>query len=329
MPPLPPLPPISLVLPTLSTLVLPAAGGAALVMCLFLVLGRWAAALGSAVAVVVAFGWANYTFAALAWQNTGRYIPWKIEEPITAWHYLPRAALVLLIVGLVSRWLGLLATHFLTKPGDNNPAAETIVRYWWLVNLVTWLPRIVAVAVTSGSLVSPQAAEFGEWVRPALAVTMLFSWMILDGIARAGAGCQVAAYQSVIFFGAGTVLIYSGSERFMDIALILSFAMFGIAVAAGVGKADSSGAVPAGIAFLPGLMLNGRILLDSLHKVPLISYWLIALAPLMLAPFVIPSLNRKTGWTVCIIRAVLVLTPVVIAVFITAQHEKLDYPGEW
>ena len=106
-------------------------------------------------AVVVAFGWANYTFSALERQNTGRYIPWKIEEPITAWHYLPRAALVLLIVSLLSRWLGLLATYYLTKPKGDNHAIETTGRYWWLANLVTWLPRIVAVAVTSGSLVSP------------------------------------------------------------------------------------------------------------------------------------------------------------------------------
>jgi len=136
----------------------------------------------------------------------------------------------------------------------------------------------------------------------------------------------VAAWQAAIFLGAGIVLLYAHSARFMDIGVILSFAMLGVAVAASSGKADASGAVPAGVAFLPGLMLNGRILTES--HVPLTSFWLIALAPLALTPFLIPALNRKHGWIVCIVGSVLVLTPVVCAVILAAQHEQLVFE-EW
>ena len=52
---MPPLPPTEIVLDSLRLNILPAAGGAALVMGLFLLLGRWAAALGSAAAIIVAF----------------------------------------------------------------------------------------------------------------------------------------------------------------------------------------------------------------------------------------------------------------------------------
>jgi hypothetical protein len=323
---MPPLPPTKDVLDALHLTVLPAAGGAAFAMCLFLVLGRWAAALGSAVAVVVGFACANFTFTALEWEKTGRVFPWKLDEPYPAWHLLPRAALILIVVGLVSRWLGLFARSRLMRPIHDNQSAERTGRYWWVANLVIWLPRVAAVGVTSGRLVSPQAAESGAWVWPALAVAMLLIWVALDGVARTGAGAQVAAYQSAIFLGAGIVLLYAHSARFMDIGVILSFAMFGVAVATGAAKTDASGAIPAGVAFLPALMLNGRILTES--NVPLASFWLVALAPLALIPFLIPSLSGRDGWIVRIVRAVLVLTPVVIAVILAAQNEQLVFE-EW
>ena len=85
--------------------------------------------------------------------------------------------------------------------------------------------------------------------------------------------------------------------------------------------------IPAGVAFLPGLMLNGRVLTES--NVPLISYWLLALAPLALTPFLTPVLNRKNGWIVRLIRSLLILAPVVIAVLLAAQNEKLVFEEEW
>src|SRR5205807_8647466 len=55
-----PAPPTAEVVERLYQFALPAAGGAALVVCVFALLGRWAGALGSAAAVVVAFAWANF-----------------------------------------------------------------------------------------------------------------------------------------------------------------------------------------------------------------------------------------------------------------------------
>src|SRR5688572_4257246 len=136
-PPMPPLPPTSIILEGLKLDVLPAAGGAALVYCLFAATGRWATALGSAAAVVVAFVWANYTFAGLEWEKAGtsRLIAWKPDDPQQAWMWLPRAALVLVLVGLLSRWLGLIAGRLLTTPVENyfDPDAtpERAGRYWW------------------------------------------------------------------------------------------------------------------------------------------------------------------------------------------------------
>src|SRR5919108_3201727 len=154
---MPPLPPTKYVLEALQNDVLPAAGGGALVLCVFLLLGRWAGALGSAAAIVVAFLWANFTLTYLkfddkpTWENTARLIPWKPVEGAPGWHWLPRAALVLVVVGLVSRWIGMIAARSL--PG----------RLWWGANLLVWAPRLAGVIVVSGWLASGRAAAAPEW----------------------------------------------------------------------------------------------------------------------------------------------------------------------
>jgi hypothetical protein len=307
---MPPLPPAHLVLDALRQDALPAAGGAALVMCLFLVLGRWAGALGSAAAVIVGFAWANHTFE-VGWENTGRLIPWTPGRYV--WHWLPRAAVLLIGVGLVSRWGGLLAGRFLPE------------RRWWVANLLVWVPRWAAVVVVSAWLVPTQAADLA-WVRPALATVMLLSWIALDGVARFGAGGQVAAYQTAMFLAAAAVLIHHHWGGAMELAVVLGCAMFGIAVAAGAIKSDTSGAVPATVGFLPGLMLSGRVQVDS--PVPLASFWLVALAPLTLLPFTLPWVQRQNRWVVIPLRTLLVLTPLVVAVILAMQHEPLAFDEE-
>ncbi|HJZ57400.1 MAG TPA: hypothetical protein VKE74_20695 [Gemmataceae bacterium] len=328
---LPPLPPTHYVLPELQLFILPAAGGAAFVMCLFLVLGRWAGALGSAVAVVVAFAWANFTFTELKWEKTHYLIPWKPDDPDRAWLWLPRAALVLVIVGLVSRWVGLIAGRLLTKPVVNYFGSDAIPeregRYWWGANLLTWAPRAAAVLVVSGWLISERVASEMPLLRWELAGVMLLSWVALDGVARGGASGQVAAYQWAMFLAAGAILIYAHSLSFMEIANVLAFAMLGVAVAAGSGRADASGAVPAGVAFLPGLMLAARQSLAD-NNVPANSFWLIALAPVVLLPFLIPAVARQNKWLVIPLRTILVLAPLVVAVVLAGQHEQIVFPEE-
>lgn len=310
---MPPLPPAALVLDAIRQTVLPAAGGAALVLCALLALGRWAAALGSAAAVVAGFAWANYTFDAPSWDNTGRVFPWKPDGP--TWQYLPRAALVLVAVGLLSRWVGLIAGRYLPE------------RRRWGANLLVWAPRLAGVAVVSGWLVPlPWAADM-PWLWPALAAAMLLTWAALDGVARSGAGAEVSAYQCAAFLAAGAVLIHAHSARFMDAANILGFALLGVAVAAGAAKTDASGAAPATAAFLPGLMLNGRYQTES--AVPPACFWLVGLAPLALLPFLVPRVARQNRWLLAGGRAALVLAPLVVAVVLAMRHETLVFEEEW
>jgi hypothetical protein len=312
---MPPLPPTEDVLYALRHTALPAAAGAALVMAAVLAFGRWAAALGSAVAVVVGFGWGNYTFDSLSWTNTSRVIPWFAEESSPAWHRMPVAALILLVVGLVSRWFGLLTALVLP------------VRYWWSASLFTWAARVAAVGVVAPGLVPVDAAAEYSWLRPALAAIMLVLWVVLDGVARDRAGSEVAAYLAVAFLVAGTILLYAHSARFMDIAVMCGCALAGVAVVAFPTRADTIGAAPLGAMGLPALMLNGRFSVES--RVPVESFWLVALAPLVLLPFLLPVVARQSRRVIVPVRALLVLAPLVAAVILAAQHEKLVFEEEW
>jgi hypothetical protein len=231
------------------------------------------------------------------------------------WHGLPRAALILLVVGLVSRWLGLFVTRYLDE------------RRRWGATLLIWAVRAGVVAVVAPGLVPAEWAGESAWLKPALVAAMLAVWVALDGVARNEAGSEVAAYLAVAFVAAGAVLLYHHTARFMDLAVMCGCAAAGVAVASFPTRADASGAVPLGVVGLPGLMLNGRYLVES--QVPVTSFWLVVLAPLGLLTFLIPAVARLPRWVVIPLRAVLVLAPLVAAVVLAAQHEKLAFEEEW
>ena len=274
--------------------------------------------------------WGNFTLALLkadppAWSNTWRLIPWTPEADAPGYQWLARAALVLVLVGLVSRWLGLLASRALPE------------RYWWGANVFVWAPRASAVLVVSGWLVLGKAAQAEEWayLRWQLVGAMLLVWVALDGIARSGASAQVAAYTSAMLMTGAAIMLYAHSARFMELAVVLGSAMFGVAVANALAKpndddkkADTSGAIPAVVAFLPGLVLGARPSLAE-HNVPNACFWLVALAPAVLLPFLLPAVARKSDRALAVARAVLVLLPLVVAVVLAAKHETLVFEEQW
>ena len=114
--------------------------------------------------------------------------------------------------------------------------------------------------VVGGWLASGNAAAEPQWegLRWQLAAAMFITWIALDGVARADFGAEVAAYLGVTFLVAGTMLLYTHNAKQMEVAVILAFAMLGIATVATLGGCDTSGAIPAAVAFLPGLMLATR-----------------------------------------------------------------------
>ena len=188
----------------------------------------------------------------------------------------------------------------------------------------------------SGWLVLGFAASKPEWasLRWELAAVMVLVWLVLDGLARGGMSAEVAAYLAAILYAGGVVLLYTHNAKFMELAVVVGSALFGIAVvgaAAGRGaKVDVSGAIPAAVVFLPGLILGTRPSHDG-HKVPVECFWLVALVPLLLAPFLIPRVSRQNRWLLLALRALLVLVPLAVAVALAGQHEKFPFEieDEW
>jgi hypothetical protein len=188
------------------------------------------------------------------------------------------------------------------------------------------------VIVVAGWLASGKAAEAPQWagLRWQLSAAMFFIWIALDSVARAEFGGEVAAYLAATFLVAGTMLLYTHNAKQMEIAVILGFSFFGIAVVAVLGDCDTSGAIPAGVVFLPGLLLAAQpSWAENSHKVPVHCLWMVALAPLVLLPFGIPAVAAKRGWLVRLLRAALVLAPLVAAIVLASEHEKLVFEEEW
>ena len=155
---------------------------------------------------------------------------------------------------------------------------------------------------------------------------MLFSWIAVDGTARGGASTDAMLGMAAAFFAAAIVILFAHSSRFMDIALVLGAALVGVGLAAHAAKADASGAVPAAIGFLPGLMLNARYQSESL--VPVASFWLVALAPLAWLPLSIPRFAQQNRWLLGIARLILLIIPLAIAVALAMKFESLPPPDE-
>jgi hypothetical protein len=299
-------PPLDDILLALKHTVIPAAAGASFVLALVLAVSRRWSALGSAVAILASMAYANWVELRL---------PWKPDT--LAWHWLPKAAAVLVVVGLITRWLGQLWN------------VATGARKWgWLSNGIVWLPRLVAVVVIAGWLVPERASEPNAWLIPAFAVVTFLEWVILDSISRAGHGSSVAFFQSAMLMAAGVVILYAHSARFMDVGVMAAMAYFGIAVVSIAARpVDVSGSIPAGVVLLPGLLLSTKLGTES--KVPDYSFWLAALAPLVLATWLVPALSRKNGWINYGLRWLVVLIPLVIAVILAGQKETLPWEEEW
>lgn len=323
-----PIPPLKDVLNALYYAVLPGAGGAVLVACVFLLLGRRAGALGTAAAVVVGFMWGNFTLDRLggeppAWANTWRLIPWTPEAEAPGYQWLARAALVLVAVGLVSRWVGLLASRILPD------------RCWWIANTLVWIPRIAAICTVSAWLVLGKAAEGEQWanLRWELAAAMFLVWLVLDGLARGGASVEVAAFQGATLFAGGVILLYSHNAKFMELAVLLGSALFGVATVTALARTDgypqvaASGALPAAVVFLPGLLLGTRPS-HADNQVPVMCFWLVALAPLLLAPFLVPRVARQNRWLLLAGQSLIVLAAITSAVLWAGQHEKFPFEEE-
>lgn len=300
----PPLPPSEDVYAAFKVTVLPAAGAAAFTCALVLAVDRRLGALASALAILAGLAYANLTELRLPWN------PDPAKSVSVAWEWLPRAVILLVAVGLVSRWLGL-----------------ALNRWQWLATPAVWLPRLAATILVAFWLVPERVREPEPWLLPGLAAVAFLDWLILDGLARA-LDATLPFDLAAMMIAASVVILYSHSARFMDVAVMAGAAFFAIGLVARAARpVDMSGAVPASVALLPGLLLSTHVSTESL--VPKSAYLLVALASLALAPSLIPALARRAGPLAMIFRFAILLIPLILAGILAGRVETLPWEAEW
>jgi len=172
-----------------------------------------------------------------------------------------------------------------------------------------------------------------RWILPLTAAVMAVQWAVLDAVSRKNPGGTLAACLSLVAGGAACVAIHDGSARFTDFSTFVASALGVLALGGWILRADVGGGVAVVPVITVLLMVREEALpstADDLTKhVPVVAYWLVGLAPLLLGLFLIPPLTRfGTRWYSTPVKLLLVLIPVGIAVYLCLSEAPLQLGKE-
>ena len=123
---------------------------------------------------------------------------------------------------------------------------------------------------------------------------------------------------------AGGVLIHAGTQRLMDPAVVLAFALSGVFLVAIWRDVEVSGVVPGIAVALPALMLMGHLNTEKVHWS---AFALTAAAPFLL--IITLPLTRAPKWAPYLMRLAVVLIPLVIAILIAMDAGPLPTGDPW
>jgi hypothetical protein len=290
---MPALPPPGLVWETVREVLLPAMIMSAVVLAVWLsVVGLRAASAGSALALVAGFAVTNAIRDALPFALDNTY----------GLHRLLWAAVPALLFGQ------------LAQP-PRMPAWFGLVLRAGGVGLAMWI------LAPSGEIDSLSAA----WLPWAFAGLVLASWLIAELSTNRSLGSDGAWCFVLTSFATAVLLLHASFARGAEAALMLGAALFGVASVGGWLRADVRGAIPAAAVLVPGLLLVGKS--ETFSEVPLISFVLVALAPVALLPTLAPFLRRFAGMWLLLLRMMLVLSLIVPAVVLAMRAVPDAFEG--
>ncbi len=194
---------------------------------------------------------------------------------------------------------------------------------------------VAAGVIASAVLPSKWVEGVDRWILPFSAGVMAVLWAMLDSVSRKNPGGTLAVCMSLVAGGAACVAIHDGSARFTDFATFVASSLFVLALGGWILRADVGG----GVAIVPVmtvlLMVREEALPtnpdDVTKHVPVAAYWLVALAPLVLSVFLLPSvLKFGTKWYGAVVKLLLVLIVVGFAVYLCLTYAPLSFEKpEW
>lgn len=230
-----------------------------------------------------------------------------------------------------------------SQEGDEQQEDDLRVppsRYWlpWMaffsaaVGLLCRLPFVPSRAVLviwtvtalfAARLLTPAFLRMdAPWLSWALGLVILLESAVLSELTRRWHDCTVAAGLAICFGAASMVLLQAHSARMMEMAMFFVPAFISIILVAWKLRGDIGGAVPAAAVFLPSVLLIGKQ--ETFSEVPMSAFLLSALAPLALAPMVLPALLKLDGWKRWLPAIVLPAIPAAIAVILAMQVESAE-----
>jgi hypothetical protein len=193
------------------------------------------------------------------------------------------------------------------------------VRLGWMIPATTML--------TASLLISTTDQALGLWIVLLMAIVIALEWVILEEQVRRQPN-GIVPLLVLVFLAGAVVLIYSHCNTYFDLALILAFSLAGITVVGWLGRLEVGSVVPGAAVALCGLLLAGLSGQDfALSNIPSICFFLVALAPLLLAVTLIPALARLPAVTRLTLQTALVLLPLTAAVIVTVLRGELPDPN--
>jgi hypothetical protein len=178
-----------------------------------------------------------------------------------------------------------------------------------------------SVAAHAGWLLAPDGLrEQYFWAPLLFGAVVLVEWAVLEQFPWRRLMPLVAAVVAVV---ASMILIYGASLSLNQEALILAGSLTGVGLVALALRVPASAVSAAVAVMVPGLLLAGGH--GNPTAVPAASFVLTALAPLALAPSLLPAWQRRQKKGLWAVQLILLLLPLVVAVVLAAQNESLDY----
>lgn len=191
------------------------------------------------------------------------------------------------------------------------------------------LLRGTAAGVIAAAVVPPdwQKPETRWWL-PLAAAGIAVPWAVIDAVGRRNPGGSVSAAMAVVCVGAATVLIHDAAAGFTDVSTFLLTGLAVLSVTAWVTRTDVGAAAAVTVVPVTAMLLMNRDLASD-SKVPTAAYWLVALAPLMLAAFLLPPATRfgQRYWATPV-KVLAVSLPVALAIYRCVTEAPLSFTEE-
>ena len=191
------------------------------------------------------------------------------------------------------------------------------------------LLRGAAAGVIAAAVVNPDLLKSEtRWWLPLAAAGIAGPWAVVDAVGRRNPGGSVSTAMAVVSLGAATVLIHDAAAGFTDVSTFLLTGLAVLTVFAWITRTDVGAAGAVAVVPVATLFFLHRDP-EGDTKVPVAAYWLVGLAPLMLAAFLFPPATRfgQRYWATPV-KVLAVTLPVAVAIYRCVTEAPLKFGEE-